>query len=209
VRTVDCILLGAGASERLGRPKLLLALGERTVFEVVLASHLASSVRGVCAVVPGWLAGFREITRELEAAGRGGASLKLLEMDCPCPMSQSLKAGWQWVAETWRPDGIMISLADKPLVTAGTIGRVAAAFSRGGRDIVAPVYGGRRGHPVVISARLGPEVMALEGDRGAAEILAADPDRVEEVAVATDGILIDMDTAEDVLAIRKRLGVNG
>jgi molybdenum cofactor cytidylyltransferase len=204
VRTVDCILLGAGASERLGRPKLLLPLGEKTVFEVVLAAHLASTVGRVCAVVPGWLAGFRET-----ALGRDGGRLKLVEMDCPSPMSRSLQAGWRWVAEAWQPDGIMISLADKPLVTARTIDRVVAAFAEGRREIVVPVYEGWRGHPVVVSSRLGAEIMALGGDRGAADVLAADPGRVEEVPVETDGILIDMDTAEDVVEIRKRLGLNG
>lgn len=204
VRTVDCILLGAGASARLGRPKLLLPLGEKTVFEVVLASHLASSLRRVCAVVPGWLAGFLEV-----AGGEAGGRLKLLEMECPCPMSESLRAGWQWVEEAWKPDGVMISLADKPLVTTGTIDRMVAAYDASAREICVPVYAGRRGHPVVVSSRLGGEILALRGDRGAADVLAADPGRVEEIEVASDGILLDLDTAEDVLEMRKRFGLNG
>jgi molybdenum cofactor cytidylyltransferase len=204
VKTVDCVLLGAGASVRLGQPKLLLPLGEKTVLEIVLANHLASSVRRICAVVPGWLAGFREITRNQE-----GGRLKVLEMECPCSMSDSLRRGWQWVGEAWKPDGVMISLADKPLVTTQTINLVMAAYAAGDREIVAPVYAGRRGHPVILSSRLGPEILALEGDRGAADVLAADPSRVAEIEVASDGILIDMDTAEDVLELKKRLGFDG
>lgn len=202
VKTVDCILLAAGASERLGRPKLLLPVGEKTVLELVLASHLASSVRRICAVVPGWLAGFREVTGD----DRGGR-LKVLELECPCVMSASLQAGWRWVRDAWHPDGVMISLADKPLVTTRTIDQMIAAFDASARQICVPVYGGRRGHPVVLDSRLGSEVLSLSGDRGAADVLSADPGRVEEVEVASDGVLLDIDTAEDVLEMRKRLGL--
>ena len=135
--------------------------------------------------------------------------LHLVELDKPGPMSMSLKAGWQWVEHAWKPDGVMISLADKPLVAAKTIDHLISCFVSGARAIYVPVYGGTWGHPVIVSARLGPEIMALEGDRGAIEVLKADPARLEEVEVASDGVIIDVDTAEDVEALRTRLGLNG
>ena len=203
-KAVDCVLLAAGASVRMGEPKLMLPLGERTIFEVVLASHLASSLRGICAVVPGWLPGFREMA-ERHKSGR----LKLVELDEPGPMSGSLKAGWQCVERAWKPDGIMISLADKPLVAAKTIDQLIARYVGGKREICVPVYAGKWGHPVVLSSRLGAEIMALQGDRGAIDVLTADRARVDELEVESDGIIIDVDTAEDVGELRTRLGLNG
>ena len=202
-RVVGGMLLAAGASVRMGQPKLMLPLGEKTIFEVVLASHLASSLRGVCAVVPGWLTGFR-----VAAQKHAGERLGLVELDEPGPLSRSIKAGWQWVERTWRPDGVMISLADKPLMTTRTIEQVIECYARGTHEICVPVYAGQWGHPVVVSLRLGSEIMALEGDRGAMEVLKADPSRVREVEVESDGIIFDIDTAEDVEELRTRLGLN-
>jgi len=201
---VDCILLAAGASARMGQPKLLLPLGNATILDVVLASHLASSLGRICAVVPGWLAGFRDL-----AVKAKGGRLELVEMREPGPMSASLKAGWEWVVRTGKPDGIMISLADKPLVTAATIDSMIEFYGSAGGAICVPAYHGRRGHPVILSPRLGPEIMALEGDRGAIDIMTADPGRVVEIEVASDGVILDVDTAEDVAALRARLGLNG
>jgi molybdenum cofactor cytidylyltransferase len=203
-KAIDCILLAAGASVRMGEPKLMLPLGEKTIFEVVLASHLASSLGGICVVVPGWLPGFREVAQR-----HATARLNLLELSEPGPMSESLKAGWQWVERAWKPDGVMISLADKPLVAAKTIDLLIERFTRGDHEICVPVYAGAWGHPVVLSSRLGPEIMALEGDRGAIDILTADRARVDEVEVDNDGVVIDVDTAEDVDELRTRLGLNG
>jgi molybdenum cofactor cytidylyltransferase len=203
-KAVDGILLAAGSSARMGSPKLLLPLGERTIFEVVLASHLASSLRGICVVVPQWLAGFRE------AASRHRSDrLHLLELEGPGPMSASLKAGWQWVERAWKSDGVMISLADKPLVSAKTIDRMIERYRRGKSEIYVPVYAGSWGHPVILSSALGAEIMALEGDRGAIDVLKADASRVEQVEIDNDGVVIDIDTAEDMDELRTRLGLDG
>jgi molybdenum cofactor cytidylyltransferase len=203
-KAVDCVLLAAGASVRMGEPKLMLPLGEKTIFEVVLASHLASSLRRICAVVPGWLPGFREVARR-----QGTGRLDLVELDVPGAMSESLKAGWQRVERAWKPDGVMISLADKPLVAAKTIDHLIECFAGGDHEICVPVYAGKWGHPVILSSRLGPEIMALQGDRGAIDVLTADRTRVDEVEVESDGIIIDVDTAGDVEELRTRLGLNG
>lgn len=180
-----------------------------TVFEMALANHLASRVRSVCAVIPGWIPGFDEAAEKQLKRRRAAARLALVKMDKPAAMSASLKAGWAWVAANLGPDAVMISLADKPLVDAATIDLVIDAYQASDREICVPVYRGTRGHPVIIGSSLGEEVMALEGDRGAERVLAARRDRVTEVRVASDAILFDVDSGGDVETLRARLGALG
>jgi molybdenum cofactor cytidylyltransferase len=103
----------------------------------------------------------------------------------------------------------MISLADKPLVASGIIDSVIDAYAAAGRDICVPVHRGMRGHPVILSRELGAEIEALEGDRGAERVLAARRDRVAEVQVASDAVLVDVDAACDLEQLKARLAESG
>jgi molybdenum cofactor cytidylyltransferase len=203
-KTVDGILLGAGASVRLGGPKLLISVGGMSVFERVLLSHEASALRSICAVIPGWLPEFRAI-----AERHGGKRVKFLELAEPGVMSRSLKTGWSWVEENWAPAAVMVSLADKPLVRNRTIDLVVRSWKRAGEGICVPTFEGRWGHPVILDARLGDEVMTVEGDRGALAVLETHRDLVREVVVDSDEVLFDIDSAEDVGELAARLTWNG
>jgi molybdenum cofactor cytidylyltransferase len=170
------------------------------MFEHVLANHLESSIRRICAVVPGWLDGF-------EAGASGfGQRLYPLKMAGECEMSRSLRAGWKFVVESWRPDAVMVSLADKPLVTPAIIDSVIAGCRNSGRQACVPVYRGRRGHPVILPPEAGDRLAEIEGDRGARSILDSYGGGLAEIPVESDAILIDIDTMEDFEALKKRPG---
>ncbi len=201
---IDCLLLAGGCSKRMGEPKMLLRLGSGTLFEHVLGNHLASSVRRICAVVPGWLEGFDGVIQR-----NGCDRVDFVSLAGECEMSKSLKAGWKRAAEMWRPDAILISLADKPLVTSEVIDSVIAGYVASGRRIGVPVYGGERGHPVILSADMESEVYGLQGDRGARDLIDKQGNDVAEVPVDTDGILIDVDTHGDFNEIKRRLNQIG
>jgi len=204
VVNIDCLLLAGGASKRMGEPKMLLGLGSGTLFEHVLESYLGSSVRHITAVVPGWLEGFEPV-RERYGSNR----VDFVALPGECEMSRSLKAGWKHAVERWRPDAMMIALADKPLVTPGVIDSVIGGYGASGSKICVPVFGGVWGHPVILSAELESDIDGLDGDRGARDIIEAHRDDVTEVAVDTDAILVDVDTLEDFDALRRRLNQVG
>jgi molybdenum cofactor cytidylyltransferase len=197
---VGCILLAAGASSRMGEPKLLKMAGGKTIFEVTLGRHLESSLLRISAVVPGWLAGFGPIM-ERSSSDR----VSFVVMDEPCEMSSSLKAGWKHLCEQGGLDGIMVSLADQPLVTAGTIDKLIRSFSGSQKPICVPVFEGRRGRPVLIATGLGEEVLALEGDEGARSLLRKHCDEIEEVGVSSDEVHLDLDRPEDLQRLAARL----
>jgi molybdenum cofactor cytidylyltransferase len=197
---IDCLLLAGGSSQRMGEPKMLLPLNGGSLFEHVLAQHLGSCLRQICAVIPGWVDGFGPYV-ERWASDR----LEFVSLNLECVMSDSLKTGWRHLTERWRPDAVMISLADKPLVTSDIIDSVIDAYTRSGRKICVPVFGGDWGHPVVMSAALESEVYDLRGDCGARSIIEAQRDRVCEVIVHSDAVLVDVDTHGDFEELKERL----
>jgi molybdenum cofactor cytidylyltransferase len=199
-----CILLAAGRSVRMGQPKLLRRIGDKTIFEIALAHHLASSVPFVCAVVAGWLDGFKEI--------RGACRdrrVRFIEIAGPCQMAESLKAGWRCIRSDRSPDAIMISLADKPLVTADVINLLIESFEESRMPVCVPVYNGTQGHPVVISCDFESEILAATGDVGARKLLASHRDEIEEVSVDTDAVLLDVDSLADLAVLEARLVSDG
>ncbi len=199
-----CILLGAGSSVRMGEPKLLTRIGGRTIFEIALANHLASSIPLVCAVIAGWIDGMSTARRAYS-----GARVRFVEIEEPCPMAESLKAGWKYLRADYDPDAVMISLADKPLVTADVIDLMIRSYEKSLKPICVPVYEGVWGHPVVISSDLEAEIMASEGDVGAREVLARHSDEIEEIDVGTDAVLLDVDSAEDLGVLERRFRTYG
>lgn len=199
-----CILLGAGSSVRMGQPKLLKRVGGKTIFEIALAHHLASSVPFVCAVVAGWLGGFKRLRRACD-----DRRVRFVEIAGPCPMADSLKAGWRCIRSDRNPDAIMISLADQPLVTADLINLLIQSYEASPMPICIPAYEGVQGHPVIISCEFESEILATTGDIGARGLLAAHRDEIEEVRVDTDAVLLDIDSIEDLAAVEARLVSDG
>lgn len=90
--------------------------------------------------------------------------------------------------------GWLILPGDLPLVRPGTLRQIARALQ--GQAVVLPVFQGRRGHPVGFAAACGPQLMALQGERGAASVVQAH--RAIEVAVDDAGCVTDIDTVQDL-----------
>jgi len=203
VNDVACVLLGAGMSSRMGKPKLLMRVGGKTVFEIALANHVESSVTSICAVIAGWIPGFGEI-----AKGNAGDRVEFAEIAAPCPMSDSLKYGWRRLQDGENPGAVMISLADKPLVGPVTIDTLIEAYLKTDKPICVPVYEGTWGHPVIISSRLDSEIMELKGDHGAKELLERHREEVGEVDIDSDEVIVDVDNIDDWDILRSRLQPN-
>lgn len=93
--------------------------------------------------------------------------------------------------------GWLIALGDMPFVQPETLQRLAACLAQDG-GIVAPVYRGRRGHPVGFGRRYLPHLLDLGGDQGARRLLQTFP--VNEMAVDDAGVVLDIDTPADIPA---------
>jgi molybdenum cofactor cytidylyltransferase len=107
-------------------------------------------------------------------------------------MGSSLACGIQVAADA---EGWIIALADMPAIEPGSIRAVVQAL-RDGYDTAAAFFGERRGHPVAFARSLYDDLAALSGDDGARKVLAKQPPH--RVAVADHGVLLDLDTPEDI-----------
>jgi molybdenum cofactor cytidylyltransferase len=94
-------------------------------------------------------------------------------------------------------DGVLVALGDMPLVKPAEIVRMVYAFNPvEGREIIVPVKRGKRGNPVLWGKRFWAEMRRLDGDVGARDLIAANPEAVTEIEMEGDGILTDIDTPQ-------------
>ena len=99
------------------------------------------------------------------------------------------------VAASPNAAGWIIALADMPRVPVGVIQAVVDALVDGA-DIVAPVWRGRRGHPVGFAERHAPALRALQADRGARDIIAAHRETLTLIETCDAGVIDDIDTLD-------------
>jgi molybdenum cofactor cytidylyltransferase len=189
VALVGGILLAAGESRRMGYPKPLLKLGSRTFIEI-LADAMLQSVARLIVVV----GAHAEVVR-----GAIPAYPRIEVIENPGYLRgqlSSIKAALPYVGTEL--GGVLIHLADHPMVRAETFASVIEAYRRLATPIAIASYQGRRGHPVLFARELFVELAAAPEDQGARAVVAADPARVAYVDVDDPGILMDLDTPEDL-----------
>ncbi|MBX3657446.1 MAG: NTP transferase domain-containing protein [Ramlibacter sp.] len=142
------------------------------------------------------LAGKPVLQHTLEAVRASGLPWHLEDAGHP-GMGDSIAAA---VRATAAAPGWLVLPADLPLIQSATLQAVAAALE--GREVVVPVHEGARGHPVGFAAVCAPQLLELQGDRGAALVLRSH-DAIELI-VDDVGAVTDVDTL-DALAVAEQL----
>jgi molybdenum cofactor cytidylyltransferase len=185
---IAAIILAAGSASRMGRPKQLLDWGGRPLVRVAAEQALAAPLDQVLVVVG---AAHDQVLAALE-----GLPLRIVaNPDYAVGQSTSLRAGVAALGP--QIAAALVMLGDQPFVTPAIVGRLVDEWRASGASIVAPVYAGQRGNPVLFARAIFPELLAITGDQGARGVLAADPARVHPVAFDDDRPLADIDTPED------------
>jgi molybdenum cofactor cytidylyltransferase len=184
------LLLAAGRGTRFGGEKLLASLpGNGDTIAVGVAAY-----RSLRAAIPHTLVVVRAHDAALPAVfAREGARIVRADR-ADCGMGESLAAG---VGAAREASGYVIALADMPWVAVATITRIVDALALGA-SIVAPSFGGRRGHPVGFASSHRDALLALRGDAGARSIIDAHRGTVSLIDVDDAGILRDVDTPIDL-----------
>ena len=179
------ILLCGGKGRRFGVDKLLA--GDEPI--VARAARTLKAAAGhAIAVIPLRRARLREV---LEAEG-----CSILETDRTGDgMGASLAAGVEAAAGA---DGWIVALGDMPRIDPLTIEAIRRALERGAPMAAPYDRAGRRGHPVGFSRALLAELVALDGDVGARDLLARHGDLLEKIVTDDAGIFVDIDTKADL-----------
>jgi molybdenum cofactor cytidylyltransferase len=197
-RSLAAVILAAGRSTRMGGPnKLVAQIGGKPLVRIAAEEALASRARPVI-VVTGH-------DRERVEAALAGLPVEIVHNpNFADGLSTSLKAGLGAVPPD--VDGAVVCLGDMPQVRAALIDRLTAAFDpERGALIVVPTIDGSCGNPVVWSRRFFPELMALDGDVGARQVIGRYAEAVAEVPVTDRAALVDVDTPEALLKVKAEL----
>ena len=196
-RVIVALVLAAGSSRRMGRPKQLLELGGRPLIRRAVEQAAASRVERVLVVV-----GPQRAAIERALAGTGARLVD--NPDHLSGLASSLRAGLRALDDD--VEAVVVLLGDQPFQGSEVIDRLIEAYRSGGCPIVAPLYAGQRGNPVLFDRSVFPELERQQGDQGGRRVLEADPSRVATVAFDSDEPQRDLDTWDDYLAARAALG---
>lgn len=192
------VIPACGHSTRMGRPKLSLPIGDRTVIEHVVGAMRDGGVDVILVVI-----GLHVPELEPLAARAGARVLTLPEPTAD--MRATIAAGLNWLEVHFHPaagDWWLLSPGDHPtLAPAAVRTLLAAAKAAIGRSIFVPIFGGRRGHPLLASWRHAEGVRALSPGEGVNSYLRRSPDAVREVVVPDSGGLHDLDTPADYVRL--------
>jgi molybdenum cofactor cytidylyltransferase len=191
---ISGIILGAGASRRMGVPKQPLDLGGKAMIQHVLDVFTHSSLDEVVLV----------LSPALEWKPKASARLKVvLNPHANEGISSSVRVAMDGISA--KSEAVVIGLADKPFLSVSTIEALVEAYRRSPSEIVVPVFRGKRGNPILFRRNLFRQLGTLNGDVGAKVLVESKKYSVEEVPVEDEGVLFDVDTPADLRKAKKML----
>lgn len=187
------LIPAAGLSSRMGAFKPLLPCGDSTVIETAIGSV------------------FPYVSTAVAVVGHQGEKLRSVLTDtfkdrltivtnpdyATTDMLRSVQLGLRAMGDY---DAFFLLPADMPLIKPQVYEALITAFDNSA-DVIYPVFGGRRGHPPLISSAVVPAILGYRGDGGLRAILNSCV--TKEVKIPDSGILTDLDTPRDYENIRK------
>jgi molybdenum cofactor cytidylyltransferase len=191
---VTGLVLGAGGSRRLGRPKQLLPYGDRTLLDHVLTTARACRFDQLIVALGGAADGVRE---QVDLSGTEVVLNEAFGSGCSSSIATALST------IDPRADLFVLMLGDQPGVTVETVDALLAA--RGDAPIAVCRYDDQRGHPFAFARRMFGELENLHGDKGVWRLLDQRAEDVVEVPIAGP-VPLDVDTPEDYEAVLAAAG---
>lgn len=183
---IGAIVLAGGLSRRMGRSKMLLPWGKRTVIETI-ARRLVPFRFTDTVVVTGYKTG------QVEAALEHVPIRTIFNPHFAAgEMLSSLKVGLRALGND--VDACMVILGDQPQLKTRTIHTLLQAHATSTEDIVAPMYKDKRGHPIIIGRRYWNELLDLPHGKMPRDVINNYP--ILTIEAEDDSILRDIDTPE-------------
>ena len=191
------IVLAAGASTRMGRPKALLRVRDRTFIRAILDTLREAGIGDAVVVVR---AGDDAVIAEVAASGFGRTVVN------PRPAEgqlSSLIAGLDAI-DGPAVDAALVTLVDVPWITSSTVRLLLSRAAESGAPVIRAVHQARHGHPVIFKRRLFDALRRADPATGAKAVLRAHT--IEDVEVPDPGVAEDIDTPEDYARAQGRPG---
>jgi xanthine dehydrogenase accessory factor len=187
-KIVDSIVLAAGKSTRMGEQKLLMPYKGKTMIATVAGKISGTNSHQTFVVTGNNSLEMKEALRDYEVT--------LVKND---NFEEGMLSSVQTGVGATKPetDGMLILLGDQPMVSETVINRLISVFQKTEKGLLIPVFRGKRGHPVLISAKYKNELKSLHPEIGLRELFLNHPEDVLEIEAETGDVLKDIDTQED------------
>lgn len=187
---IAAVILAAGESARLGRPKQLLPFRGRTLLRHVVECATDGGCDPVLVVL-----GSR--ADELLGELAGTAAHRVVNEAWRQGIGSSVRTGVAAVRQRWpETSAVLLLTCDQPLITPELVQRIGERFDRADARIVACEYAGTIGVPALFERSLFPELLTLSGTTGAKPVLEAHPTDLVRLSWPDGGK--DIDRPEDL-----------
>lgn len=179
------VIVAAGESSRTGDFKPMIKIGTISMVQRIIANFQQAAVFPIVLVT-----GFRSAELEKHISKTGVICIRN-EDYTNTQMFDSAKLGFSYIAD--KCDRTFFSPVDVPLFTVRTIKRLIESDAL----VARPAYGGTEGHPVLLSGKVLPALMATECGGGLKKAVEECCDDIESIEVSDEGVLKDVDAPED------------
>lgn len=186
---IAAVVLSAGESSRMGRPKALLPIDGQTFIEKIVAVLRQAGMQNIIVV----------LGHNVEAMAPKIAHLPiavLINSDYQKGQLSSLQVAVRRLLADESCHGMLVHLVDHPHINADLVHLLIEHFEDSGKLIVVPRFHGKRGHPVIFARSLFDELLQAPMDQGAKAVVQAHRDETLEVDTTDEGITLDIDTPE-------------
>lgn len=187
---VWAVILAAGESRRMNRPKLIMPFGDKTIIENVIGNIPGKLVEGKIIVLGAWINEILEVISGLHI-------IHCINADYKKGMLSSVRCGIMALPDD--AEAVMIYPGDQPGIPPGVAGILIKAREETGKGIIISVHDGKRGHPVLIDKKYFSEINTLDDKQGLRELSLRHPEDVYETETGNSIVLRDIDTIEDYL----------
>jgi molybdenum cofactor cytidylyltransferase len=202
---IVAVILSAGESSRMGRPKALLPIDGVRFIEKIVTALKATRVGQIVVVLGHNAAELRQKITDLPVDLVINPDYKRGQLTSLVAAIRNIETG----KDAERVDGILVHLVDHPYINADLVNLMIERFYETKKLIVVPRYQNRRGHPVIFSRALFGELVAAPLDRGAKAVVHAHRDDTLEIDTNDEGSIIDIDTPEEYRRhVEKKMGAD-
>ncbi|MBI5021549.1 MAG: nucleotidyltransferase family protein [Ignavibacteriales bacterium] len=193
---ISGIILAAGSSRRMGSPKSLLKIGEKTFLQHIVDVLHSARVIDIVIILG---AEAEEIRKSLSWFD----GKTVVNEDWQKGQLTSIIKGIDALdlnsTEPEEINGAMICPVDHPLLIQSLLVDLLQGYWTSKKKIIIPTFNSRRGHPVIFDKKYFDELRSASHDVGARSVIHKHSDDVCEVPVNEEGVLINIDTQEDYL----------
>ena len=190
---IVAVILSAGESSRMGRPKALLPIDGVRFVEKIVAALESTDVENIIVVLGHNAEEMRQKISDLPVTILVNHDYKQGQLSSLQVAIRHLESS----SDGSPVDGILVHLVDHPYISATLVDLMIDRFYETKKLIVVPRFQGRRGHPVIFAHALFPELLAAGTDQGAKPVVHAHRDDTLEIDTEDEGVLIDIDTPEE------------